>query len=76
MGNIHERSVTVPELAAMLQLEAKQVFQLASAGVLPHFRVSGILQFDLDLIEEWLQRNNVPELIRTTRETFCMDELP
>ncbi len=69
MGDFHEKSVTVPELAAMLQLEGQQVFQLAAAGVLPHFRVSGVLQFDPDLIQEWRQRNDIPSLIRSTRET-------
>jgi len=75
MGNVHEKSVTVPELAAMLQVAPQDVFQLAAAGVIPHFRVAGALQFDPELIEEWLRRNDLPALIRTTRETACCEEL-
>ncbi len=74
MGSVHEKSVTVPELSAMLQLEGQQVFQLAAAGVLPHFRVSGVLQFDPDLIQEWLHRNDVPALIRAMRESPCAQD--
>jgi hypothetical protein len=73
VGNVQEKSVTVPELATMLQIVPHDVFQLAAAGVLPHFRVSGVLQFDPDLIQEWLQRNDLLALIRNTRETTCTD---
>jgi hypothetical protein len=70
-----DKSVTVPELAAMLQISGQEVFQLAAAGVLPHFRASGALQFDPELIHEWLKRNDLASLLGMVHRAAHLDNL-
>jgi hypothetical protein len=63
------RTVGAAELAGMMQVCTQRIYQLAAAGMLPHFRVSGALRFDPELIEEWRKRNNI-EMLHPTSGDF------
>ncbi len=54
--------LSAAELADIMQVPTQRVYQLSAAGMLPHFRVSGALRFDPDLIAEWRKRNNIDSL--------------
>jgi excisionase family DNA binding protein len=53
------RSLSPAEVAALMGVSAQQIYKLAAHGVLPHFRVSGELRFDPELIGEWRRRNSL-----------------
>ncbi|HUZ91777.1 MAG TPA: helix-turn-helix domain-containing protein, partial [Methylocella sp.] len=49
--------LTTRELAAMLRVKERKVYELVSAGVLPVRRVTGKLLFPRVEIEEWIVTN-------------------
>ncbi len=49
--------LTTRELAAMLRVKERKVYELASEGALPVRRVTGKLLFPRDEIEEWIVSN-------------------
>jgi excisionase family DNA binding protein len=53
------RTLSAAELAVLLETTTQHIYKLAAAGALPHFRVSGDLRFDPELIEEWRKRNSL-----------------
>ena len=46
--------LSVPELAALLHVNEKKVYQLAGAGILPGTKITGKWIFPRKLIEDWL----------------------
>lgn len=49
--------LTTKELAALLRIKERKVYELASGGALPVSRVTGKLLFPRTMIEAWLQRS-------------------
>lgn len=49
--------LTTRELAALLRIKERKVYELASGGALPVSRVTGKLLFPRTMIEAWLQRS-------------------
>lgn len=50
--------LSVPELAKLLHVNEKKVYQLAGSGVLPGTKVTGKWIFPRKLIEDWLLENS------------------
>jgi len=50
------RIATVDDIAALLQVSKKTVYQWAELNVLPSVKLSGSLRFDLDDVEAWVQQ--------------------
>ena len=49
--------LTTREVADLLRLKERKVYDLVAAGEVPCVRVTGKLLFPRDLIEAWLARN-------------------
>lgn len=49
--------LTTREVADLLRLKERKVYDLVANGEIPHVRVTGKLLFPRDLIEAWLARN-------------------
>lgn len=49
--------LTTREVADLLRLKERKVYDLVSDGVIPHIKVTGKLMFPRDLVEAWLARN-------------------
>ncbi len=67
-------SVGAAELAVILQTSARRIYRLAAAGVLPHFRASGALRFDPELIQEWTRRNSLSSVQVSNDESDDMED--
>ncbi len=48
-------AITVPELAAMLSLSRRQLYKMAAANRIPHFKIGSSVRFDPDAIRVWLE---------------------
>lgn len=54
--NTPERYLTVPELAALLRIKERKVYDLASSGAVPCSKVTGKLLFPEQAVHRWLAR--------------------
>ena len=46
--------VTVTELAELLRVKPKTLYQWAALGQIPCLKLNGTLRFDMERIEKWL----------------------
>ena len=51
---------TVKDLAARLQVKDKTIYAWVSQGKIPCVKVNGVIRFDPEDIEHWLQHCHVP----------------
>ena len=51
-----ERALTVSELAALLSMSQRTIYQHAAAGRIPALRIGGAVRFDPSEVAKWLQR--------------------
>lgn len=51
-----ERYLTVPELAALLRIKERKVYDLAASGAVPCSKVTGKLLFPEQAVRRWLER--------------------
>lgn len=51
-----ERYLTVPELAALLRIKERKVYDLAATGAVPCSKVTGKLLFPEQAVRRWLER--------------------
>jgi excisionase family DNA binding protein len=51
-----ERLLTVPELAAVLGLHEKTVYDLAARRVIPSYKIGTARRFRVSEVESWLAR--------------------
>jgi excisionase family DNA binding protein len=49
--------LTTREVADLLRLKARKVYDLVAEGAIPHVKITGKLLFPRDLVEAWLARN-------------------
>lgn len=49
--------LTTREVADLLRLKERKVYDLVAEGAIPHIKVTGKLLFPRDLVEAWLARN-------------------
>lgn len=68
LEQIEHRSTAlrVNELAEMLQVTPQHIYRLASAGLIPCFRIEGAIRLDPQEVAGWL-RNRQPQMVRTRR---------
>ena len=45
---------TVKELAELLRIKPKTLYQWSELGQIPHLKLNGSLRFDMERIEKWL----------------------
>lgn len=57
MAEVTHFYLTTREVADLLRLKERKVYDLVAEGEIPHVRVTGKLLFPRDLIEAWLARN-------------------
>ena len=55
-----ERLWTVRDVMAFLQLGRNTVYDLATRGVLPSFRIGSLVRFDPAKIRAWLEQQAAP----------------
>lgn len=48
--------LTTKEVAALLRIKERKVYELAGDGAIPHSRVTGKLLFPRDMVEAWVRR--------------------
>lgn len=52
--------LTVKDIALWLQVKDKTIYAWASQSKIPSVRINGVLRFDTQDIEHWLQKCHVP----------------
>ncbi len=57
-GNGQKRLMTIEDLEEMLQCKRSWIYQKTYSKELPHYKLSGLLRFDIDEIEEWLRNQH------------------
>jgi len=50
------KALTVSELADLIHLSTKQIYELAAKGYIPVYRIAGSLRFDPKLVADWLRK--------------------
>ncbi len=50
------RALRVSELANILSTSKMTIYRLVEQGVIPYFRVGGLIRFDPQAIADWLRR--------------------
>lgn len=53
--NMHDKILTLKEVAAYLKLTEKTAYRLASEGKLPGFKVGGSWRFKAEDLEKWIE---------------------
>jgi excisionase family DNA binding protein len=53
-------ALTVSEVAEILSISERQVYKLASEGVIPSFRIGSSIRFDPSHIAAWLRQKAAP----------------
>ncbi|MCK0149641.1 helix-turn-helix transcriptional regulator [Marivita sp. S6314] len=53
---LHDRYLTVPELAELLRIKERKVYDLAASGAVPCSKVTGKLLFPEQAVHNWLAR--------------------
>jgi len=68
LEQIEQRSsaLKVNELAEMLQVTPQHIYRLASAGLIPCFRIEGAIRLDPQEVAGWL-RSRQPKAVRSGR---------
>jgi len=54
--DIHQRYLTVDEIAEYLGFNRQTLWRWAREEVIPHYRVGNKFRFKLDEVERWMQR--------------------
>ncbi len=52
--NTLERLLTVPDVAAMLNISPKTIYMWCDLRIIPFLRINGSIRFDLAEIQQWL----------------------
>ncbi|MCF7500806.1 helix-turn-helix domain-containing protein [Pseudoalteromonas sp. L1] len=52
---MHDKILTLKEVAAYLKLTEKTAYRLASEGKLPGFKVGGSWRFKAEDLEKWIE---------------------
>jgi excisionase family DNA binding protein len=58
-----ESFLTAHELAQKLQVSADWIYDQASTGDMPSYRIGTLRRFRISEIEEWLQRHREPRSV-------------
>jgi excisionase family DNA binding protein len=58
-----ESFLTANQLAEKLQVSADWIYDQASNGGMPSYRIGSIRRFRISEIEEWLQRHREPRTV-------------
>jgi excisionase family DNA binding protein len=61
------RALTIPDLAEIVTCSDKQLYKLAAAGLLPHYRVGSLIRLSPKETAQWLRSRRVG--IRTSPKT-------
>jgi excisionase family DNA binding protein len=49
-------AVTVPELAAILSISTRQIYEMAASNRIPNFKIGSSVRFDPSAVREWLEQ--------------------
>ena len=63
----HARALTIPDLAGYMACSDKQLYKLAAAGLLPHYRIGSLIRLSPRETAQWLRSRRVG-LIRVSAE--------
>ena len=61
-------ALTVSEVAEILNISERHVYKLASASIIPSFRVGSAIRFDPSLVAAWLRQKAGPISVRPDQE--------
>jgi len=50
--------ITITELAEILKVNAKTIYQWCEVGQIPCIKLNGCLRFDLEEILDWIKKNS------------------
>jgi len=53
--------VTIKEVAAFLQVKPSTLYSWVNSGSIPHFRLNGVIRFDLDELKRWVLTSRTTE---------------
>ena len=62
-------ALTVSEVAEILSVSERQVYKLASEGVIPSFRIGSSIRFDPAQVAAWLRKKAAPISVRPGEDT-------
>lgn len=51
--------ITIKELSEYLKISQSTLYSWANSGLIPSYKLNGILQFDKDEIEEWIKTKKI-----------------
>jgi len=49
--------ITINELSEYLKIKKSTLYSWASSGLIPSYKLNGVLRFEKDEIEEWIKKN-------------------
>ncbi|UVT18576.1 MAG: helix-turn-helix domain-containing protein [Nitrospira sp.] len=52
--------LTIKDLAARLQVKDKTLYAWTAQGKIPALKINGVIRFEIDAIERWLQMCHMP----------------
>jgi excisionase family DNA binding protein len=55
----YTRALTIPELAAIARCSDKQLYKLASAQLLPHYKIGSLIRLSPKETAQWLRSRRV-----------------
>lgn len=55
----YTRALTIPELAAIADCSDKELYKLASAKLLPHYRIGSLIRLSPKETAQWLRSRRV-----------------
>ena len=65
----YTRALTIPELASIASCSDKELYKLASAQLLPHYKIGSLIRLSPKETAEWLRSRRVGP--RTPRKPRC-----
>jgi excisionase family DNA binding protein len=52
--DLRATAMTVDEVAKLMNVSSRHIYQLVKDGKIPHFHVGGAVRFDPDNVKKWL----------------------
>ena len=49
------KALTVSELADLIHISSKQIYELVAKSYIPSYRIAGSIRFDPKLVADWLR---------------------
>ena len=59
MRDAHMQFLTIKELSKLIKVKEKTIYYWASVGLIPCFKLNGVLRFDQEEIEQWIKNSKI-----------------